>query len=1220
MSFPTEKSRLLAGTLALCLAAALAAPAAAQLNPLPGAPTLNTVIFNWNEGSNIYTVQLSTAQNFSAIAFGGPVLVNETTTYQNLAQDTVYYFRVKNAADGSYAAANGTMSVTLAAAPLAIYFQQNFFSAESSVSAKASVWWDPNGNPDHTDYTLEYSSSAAFDFKYEMRELVYPIVPFDVGGLLANTTYYFRAKAVNLAGAGTAYSATASTATLASRLSSLSYSAHRTSATVSWTPMTGGPRERNAQGYRLLVSSSPIFEGMVHSSATALPALGSLTVSGLLANTTYYYKAGALNWYYAANLSDVETFTTRASSISAFALVSRDISAASLSWGALTAGAAGYELQASSDAFAGAASVVSSRTYALADNSLTLSGLEPNTTWYFRAGSFNSAGEFSYTPVMSTITMANPAGLNTQITPPIATGKTSLAVYFSRLPESPQGSACRGYVLQSSTRPFGEVSVITSSAAPPSNNGVIGFTGLRPSTTYYLRLATLNWDNTPTYTDLGAAATQPADALPQVTLYEVWSTSAAVTFDSVGSDGYVLQASVLPSFSGIDAEALNSNGAATSVTVNGLDPNTLYYFRAGPVFSGTTVYTLSTPEHDYTLPPRPSGVAFSGVFYSSIAVTWTALPASPQNQTADGGYLLEASQSPSFSPVEFSSRSYSILTSTLTLTGLTANTSYYLRLGSLALDGGTNYTFLVSTPTRADRPVQQAYTGLSTGTIRVNWTAGTNPSDTRYRVISTTATDWQNPGGAAVVSSDTYNTHMSSAGLTPNTTYFFWVASYNRRGITEGPYSFSPMATLAFVPVSGAPSDVWQSSVTINWGNGANPPPPSTEYTVEISTLADFSGAVHSSTTLSLSAWFGGLLSNASYYSRVSALNHTGVGTEYTALPAPLTLPATAQVLAKPQAFSGLRLDGFTLNWLHGNNQTDTVYAVEVSTEDGFDPMYSSGTVQGLSFYFTGLMVDTTYFARLRAISRNGADLSSFSDSGSTRTLAAQSLTATYGEDTVISLPTSYGDYSVTVPAGALGGSTRITIRPESAFPSAPGNAGDLLPTGIGMEVDHFPKVQVLGAITLAVPYLESSLPGGTDERSLILALYDVASSRWVPLPSAPDTSGNIVRAQTWHLSTFQIMASRPAAGIAGVKIWPNPFRPSSVAGVVRFANLPSDASVRIYTLLGELVREFKTGFDGTGTWDGRNEKGAEVASGVYLAFIKPPSGEGKVFKLAVER
>lgn len=1215
MSLLTAPSRLLAGALALCLAAALAAPAAAQtLSPLPGAPSLNTVTFNWNVDSNNYTVQLSTASDFSAIAFSGSGLTAETTTYQNLAQDTIYYFRVKNFG-GVY---ESTMSVTLAAAPSGLYFQQgdNFFSAESSVTAQVNIGWAVNGNPDYTEYVLEYTSHTDFaSYKYEI-SVVYP--PVSLGGLLANTTYQFRVKASNLAGTETGTVQT-STSTLASRLGSLSYSAYRTSATVSWTPLSGGAPESSARGYVLLMSSSPIFEGVVHSSGTLQPELGSLTITGILTNTTYYFKAGALNWNLAANLSDVDSFTTLASTISAFALDSRGISDASLSWGALISGAAGYELQASSDDFAGAAAVLSSRTYTLSENSLTLAGLEPNTTWYFRAGSLNSNGELNYTAVLSTITRANPVGTDPQFTPPIVPDKTSLAVHFSPLPPAPQGSTCEGYLLQRSTMPFGSGSAIVSSAAPAGNTGLLGFDGLRPSTTYYLRLASLNWDGTPTFTDIGYTATLASDPLPLVDLYAVWSTSAAVSFASAGSDGYVLQASLNQSFNPVEAEGFTSNGAATSVSVSGLDPNTLYYFRAGPVFSGTTVYTLSTPDYDYTLPPRPAGVSFSGVFYSSMAVTWTALPSGPQDQTAAGGYLLEASLSPTFSTVDFSSGTLAIAASTLAITGLTANTSYYLRLGTLALDGGANYTFLVSTPTRAEPPSQQSYTGMSTATIRVNWTAGTNPADTLYRVISSTAGDWQAPLGAAVVSSSTYNTYMSTAGLTPNTTYFFWVASYNRRGIAEGPYAFSPMATLAFLPGNGTPSGIGQSSVTINWSRGDNPPPPSTEYTVEISTHQDFSSAVRSSTTLNVSAWFDGLLSNASYYSRVSALNHTGVGTDYRDLDDPLTLPATAQVLAKPQAFSGMRLDGFTLNWLHGNNQTGTIYAVEVSTESGFDPMYSSGTAYGLSFYFAGLMTDTTYFARIQAIGRGGAR-SAFESSGSTMTLADQSLTAPYGEDTVVILPTSYGDYSATVPAGALGGSTRITIEPLTVFPSAPGNAGTLIPTGVGMEVTHFPPVSVLNAVTLAVPYLESSLPPGTDERSLILALYDTSSARWVPLPSAPDTTANVVRAQTWHLSTFQIMVSQPAAGVAGLKIYPNPFRPSSVAGAVRFANLPYDTSVKIYTLLGELVREFKTGYDGTGTWDGKNEKGAEVASGVYLAFVEPPGGKGKVFKLAVER
>ncbi len=1198
----------MAGALALCLAPALAAPAAAQLNPVPSGWTETSLTFNWNIGATPYTWEISEEPDFSPLTDSGSSLVSNVTV-SGLNRDTFYHFRVKPSL-GVYESTN---AVTLAAAPSGIFFQQGFFSAESSETAHIDIGWDTNGNPQETEYILEYTSHTDFgSYKYSITDVM---PPWTVGGnLLANTTYQFRVRASNLAGVETASVQTA-TATLAARLGDLSYTAYRTSATVSWTPLSGPDRQNSAQGYRLLVSSSQFFLGVVHSSDTALPGLGSLTVTGLLTNTTYFFSAGALNWNAVANLSDEDTFTTQASPLSGFSLFARHITSATLTWTALGSGAAGYELQGSSDAFAGAAALVSTRTYSLAANTLTLTGLEPNTTWYFRAGSLNSGGGLNYTTVLSTITMANLAPLNTQITPTIAVEKTSITVHFSPLPQAPQGAACEGYRLELSTRPFGSGAVIVSSAAPPSNNGTIGFEGLRPSTTYYLRLASLNWDGSPSYTDAGMNATLASEPLPLVALYGVWSTSATVTFGAVGSDGYVVQAAADPAFSPVEVEGFTSNGAATSVTLDGLDPNTLYYFRAGPVFSGTTVYTVSTPDFDYTLPPRPSGVTFSGVFYSSVAVTWTALPGWPPEQTADGGYLLEASQSPSFASVEFSSHSPLITASTLTLTGLANNTSYYLRLGTLAQDGGANYTLLVATATRAARPLQAAYTGMSTGTLRVNWTAGTNPADTLYRVASSTALV-----GGQVVSSDTYNTYLSTAGLIPNTTYFFQVTSYNRRGIAEGPYAFSPMATLAFVPGNASPSGVGQSSVTVNWSRGDNPPPPSTEYTVEISTRSDFSSAVLSSTTRNTSAWFDGLISNASYYARVSALNHTGVGTAYRDLDDPLTLPATAQVLAKAEAFSGMRLDGFTLNWLHGNNQSGTVYAVEVSTEEDFDPMYSSGTAYGLSFYFDGLLVGTTYHARIQAISRGGVYRSVFADSGSTRTLAGQSLTAPYGEDTVVYMPTSYGDYSVTVPAGALGGSTRIEISPETVFPSAPGNAGTLLPTGVGMEVTHFPPVSVLGALTLAVPYLESSLPAGTDERSLILALYDTSSSRWVPLPSVPDTAANIVRAQTWHLSTFQIMISRPAAGISGVKIYPNPFRPSSVAGAVRFANLPYDAEVRIYTLLGELVREFRTGHDGTGTWDGKNEKGTEVASGVYLAFIKPPGGKGEVFKLAVER
>ncbi|HBU68820.1 MAG TPA: hypothetical protein DEE98_00375 [Elusimicrobia bacterium] len=67
-------------------------------------------------------------------------------------------------------------------------------------------------------------------------------------------------------------------------------------------------------------------------------------------------------------------------------------------------------------------------------------------------------------------------------------------------------------------------------------------------------------------------------------------------------------------------------------------------------------------------------------------------------------------------------------------------------------------------------------------------------------------------------------------------------------------------------------------------------------------------------------------------------------------------------------------------------------------------------------------------------------------------------------------------------------------------------------------------------------------------------------------------------------------------------------------------ANLPARAELKIYTVGGDLVREvgYTTGNSRT-VWDGKNDAGLEVASGVYVMLIKSPIGLTKI-KFAVER
>jgi len=228
-------------------------------------------------------------------------------------------------------------------------------------------------------------------------------------------------------------------------------------------------------------------------------------------------------------------------------------------------------------------------------------------------------------------------------------------------------------------------------------------------------------------------------------------------------------------------------------------------------------------------------------------------------------------------------------------------------------------------------------------------------------------------------------------------------------------------------------------------------------------------------------------------------------------------------------------------------------------------------------------------------------------------------------QDSVITLQTSYGVISMHLPAGAIGSSTRMTLEPLNSplytFPAPVSAVSELKPTGVGLTVAYFPPTLVLSAITITLPYRLSDLPLGPDTGKLVLAYFDTTHSVWVPLPSVSDVAHHQVIAQTWHLSTFQLMQATPEATLSEVKIYPDPYRPNSVSEVLHFTNMPPYAKVKIYTFLGELVREIKADINGMAHWDGFNASGRETASGVYIAFIRTADGKtSRSYKVALER
>lgn len=93
-----------------------------------------------------------------------------------------------------------------------------------------------------------------------------------------------------------------------------------------------------------------------------------------------------------------------------------------------------------------------------------------------------------------------------------------------------------------------------------------------------------------------------------------------------------------------------------------------------------------------------------------------------------------------------------------------------------------------------------------------------------------------------------------------------------------------------------------------------------------------------------------------------------------------------------------------------------------------------------------------------------------------------------------------------------------------------------------------------------------------------------------------------------------------PPFALDPVQVYPNPFRPDKAfGGTAKFRNLPRGSRVELYTLAYERVRLLtESGF--RADWDGKNESGQEVASGIYHYVITIPDQPAIRGKLAVIR
>ena len=217
-----------------------------------------------------------------------------------------------------------------------------------------------------------------------------------------------------------------------------------------------------------------------------------------------------------------------------------------------------------------------------------------------------------------------------------------------------------------------------------------------------------------------AAATVPVGALTSAvgpkSVTVNWSSGTPISlggtgFNDVGAH-FIVQASSVSGFATITASTVSYNDASGMVT--SLTAGTSYYFRVQAYNTANiTDYSWCVLGSTLTTSGQPTPVSVAAVYIASITVSYTKVGAD--------SYLVQASTSIDFTTV-FSSAGVS--DSSLSLTGLSTNTLYYLQAGAL-WGPTTYYAASLSTYTLVETPTGIAYDDISTFSITASGYAAT---------------------------------------------------------------------------------------------------------------------------------------------------------------------------------------------------------------------------------------------------------------------------------------------------------------------------------------------------------------------------------------------------------------------------------------------------------------------------------------------------------------
>lgn len=435
--------------------------------------------------------------------------------------------------------------------------------------------------------------------------------------------------------------------------------------------------------------------------------------------------------------------------------------------------------------------------------SITLTGLTPSTTYYYRVKTYSGTCESGSSNMISYATLSYEA-------PPSApTGFSQvygtcneIILYWN------EASNATGYYLDVSTNNSFD------SFVEGYNNKNIGFTtsftvnsNLTSGTTYYARIRAFNASNPGDYSSTITCNTTSFPAPIAIGGSGATTNQITVNWNSQGNvSGYYLDLSTNSSFTEIVQGYYNYPvGNETSKTITGLKSGTKYYYRVKS-YSGACVSNYSNTIDYATLLNAPSAPSEISQDYGNchlMSFHWPAVPDA-------ASYYLDVSTEESFSSfVDGYANLYIGNEPNYTVDkNLSPNTTYYIRLRASNASGTSSSSdpFRCTTSNTMANPIISG--GIaSTNQITLNWSGGNG-----YGYLLDVSL---NNSFVSFVQ-DYYNydvgkeTSRTISNLIPGTSYYFRLRSY-----LTGCESESTVKSYATVPLSSVNNENYIISRTI---------------------------------------------------------------------------------------------------------------------------------------------------------------------------------------------------------------------------------------------------------------------------------------------------------------------------------------------------------------------------------------------------------------------